>query len=302
MTTDRDPAFDPRIAGWLEDDPTDAPVAVLETVLAAFPSIPQRRPSRLPWRLSPMSTPLRLAGAALGAVILVAAAVSLLGRSTSQVGTSTPTPIATASPTPAPTSRVPGAVQIREGMTVPTGGTVTTSLFSPPFTIAGVASLNLDGEGPGRAWFTYGSNAGLLIVDPVHVIEVGGAVSPVPADLVAWLKARSDLTISRTAAIDLGGISGTLLEGVVNAGAPLNKGNAINIACAADRACAFENGDEFGLGSTDHFEFVVVVVRGQTLLLGITAASDAAAGGAWAASHAALEAILGSIRFPAVAP
>ena len=38
--------FDQRIADWLEDDPNLAPSQVLETVLAAYPSIPQRRTVR----------------------------------------------------------------------------------------------------------------------------------------------------------------------------------------------------------------------------------------------------------------
>ena len=58
------PEFDPRIADWLESDPDDAPGRILETVLAAFPSIPQRRASRVPWRSLPMSAPSRLAAAA----------------------------------------------------------------------------------------------------------------------------------------------------------------------------------------------------------------------------------------------
>ena len=305
MTIDRDPAFDSRIADWLEDDPVDAPGAVLESILAAIPSIPQRRRSRLPWRYPPMSTPLRFALAGLGAVILVGAAISLLKGPTGQVGgggsspEATVAPSPTPTPTPIPTSRVSGAVQIHEGQAVPASGTITTSVFNPPFTIAGVPSLHFDGEGPGRAWFSYASNAGLMLVNPVQVIEVGGTVAPVPVDLAAWLQARSDLTISRTTTIDLGGITGTLLEGAVRAGAQVNRGNAINIACAGDRACAFENGDEFGMGATDHFEFVVVVVRGQTLLLGITAAADV---GAWTTNRAGLEAVLSSIRFPPVAP
>ena len=36
--------FDQRIADWLEDDPNLAPLQAIETVLAAYPSIPQRRP------------------------------------------------------------------------------------------------------------------------------------------------------------------------------------------------------------------------------------------------------------------
>jgi hypothetical protein len=66
------PEFDPRIADWLEDDPDHAPEAVLETVVAAFPSIPQRRASRVPWRTRSMSMTSRLmAGAAAVAVVLV---------------------------------------------------------------------------------------------------------------------------------------------------------------------------------------------------------------------------------------
>ena len=45
-----DPTFDQRLADWLEDDPSTAPREVLATVLAALPSIDQRRRSRAPWR------------------------------------------------------------------------------------------------------------------------------------------------------------------------------------------------------------------------------------------------------------
>ena len=48
-----DPDFEPRVADWLEADPDHAPAPVLSTVLAAFPSIPQRRASRVPWRFQP---------------------------------------------------------------------------------------------------------------------------------------------------------------------------------------------------------------------------------------------------------
>ena len=44
-----DPDFEPGVAAWLEEDPNDAPPAVLNTVLAAFPSIPQRRASSRNW-------------------------------------------------------------------------------------------------------------------------------------------------------------------------------------------------------------------------------------------------------------
>jgi hypothetical protein len=54
-----DELFDNRIADWLEEDPVRAPAQLLETVLAALPSVPQRRagsawqPAALPrwWQL-----------------------------------------------------------------------------------------------------------------------------------------------------------------------------------------------------------------------------------------------------------
>ena len=48
--------FDPRIADWLEDDPHTAPDQALDVVLAAFPSINQRRAWRVPWRFPEMSS------------------------------------------------------------------------------------------------------------------------------------------------------------------------------------------------------------------------------------------------------
>ena len=50
MNRSTEPDFDQRIADWLEDDPSLAPTPGDETVLAAYPSIPQRRAVRVPWR------------------------------------------------------------------------------------------------------------------------------------------------------------------------------------------------------------------------------------------------------------
>ena len=41
-------SFDPRIANWLEGDPSEAPAQALQVVLAAFPSVRQRPGSRPP--------------------------------------------------------------------------------------------------------------------------------------------------------------------------------------------------------------------------------------------------------------
>ena len=86
------PDFDPRIADWLESDPDDAPDLVLETVLAAFPSIPQRRAMRAPWRSFTMNR-LALLGAAAALALLVGAALVLLKPPTATVGGPSPSPL-----------------------------------------------------------------------------------------------------------------------------------------------------------------------------------------------------------------
>lgn len=94
MTRSIDPLFDPRLADWLEEDPSTAPEQALEIVLASFPSIKQRRAVRVPWRTTSMSSTLRLG---LAAAVVVAAAIGgiyfLGSRSNSSVaGPETPSP------------------------------------------------------------------------------------------------------------------------------------------------------------------------------------------------------------------
>ena len=114
--------FDARIADWLEGDPHGAPEQALDVVLAAFPSIKQRRAARVPWRFPDMSSPLKLAfGAA--AIAVVVGGVMLLGpwRPASDVAapaTASPSAgpsaaIATSSPPLAPVTGLPGAFVFR---------------------------------------------------------------------------------------------------------------------------------------------------------------------------------------------
>jgi hypothetical protein len=110
-----DPDFDPRISDWLESDPDEAPRALLETVLAATPSIQQRRAPRMPWRFQMILSTARLSAAAVLAVAVVTAAllVSRAGSTgPSGIGATpslaaslsdSPTPAPSASPSPTPT-------------------------------------------------------------------------------------------------------------------------------------------------------------------------------------------------------
>ena len=71
MNRSDEPLFDARIADWLENDPHAAPDQALDIVLAAFPSIKQRRAMRAPWRLLDMSSPLKLAFGVAAIAVLV---------------------------------------------------------------------------------------------------------------------------------------------------------------------------------------------------------------------------------------
>jgi hypothetical protein len=98
-----DPLFDPRLADWLEGDPYRAPDTTLEVVLAAFPSIKQRRAWRVPWRFPHMSNALKLGGASAAIVIAVLGGSWLINAQPGNVGGPRPSPASTSRPSPTPT-------------------------------------------------------------------------------------------------------------------------------------------------------------------------------------------------------
>src|SRR4051794_20235536 len=101
MSSVPEPGFDQRIADWLEDDPDHAPAAVFETVVAAVPSISQRRSWRSHWRFPPM---LRLA-AVFAAIAFTATALALLPPRQSSPGVApTPSTVSSEIPSPSPTA------------------------------------------------------------------------------------------------------------------------------------------------------------------------------------------------------
>jgi hypothetical protein len=102
MSRSDEPLFDPRVADWLEDDPFTAPDQAVDVVLAAFPSIKQRRALRVPWRFSRMNAQLRLGLAAAAVVVAVGGGIFLLAPRSAPPGFGAPA--ATATPTAAPTS------------------------------------------------------------------------------------------------------------------------------------------------------------------------------------------------------
>ena len=101
MTRQSDPLFDDRVADWLEGDPDRAPDQALEIVLAAFPSIRQRRRGLGfgNWRIDSMTFPTKLALTAVTTIAIALGGFYLLDRRDSpRVGGPSPSP----SPSPSP--------------------------------------------------------------------------------------------------------------------------------------------------------------------------------------------------------
>ena len=289
----RSEQFDQVLEAWLDDGPEVAPRDLFEAVLASIPL--RRRRRRLPAlgrRVGALSTPLRLAAGIAAAVVIGAVVFSVAGFRDAQIGGPNPTPTAS----PSATSRISGAVQVADGAVLKAGTTYTLTSFTPAFTFTGQEGWTLKGSDPSSAAFWVGSDItqGLFMVErPAQVLEVGGAAAPVPPNLVTWLQARSDLVLARPTNVTVGGFAGQLLDGTVRAGAQVNRGNALNIACFAGPVCDTEGTYGLGFAYDNHFQLVVVSVRGQTLLVDMTA--DAAS---WDAARPHLGAFLTSFVFP----
>ena len=103
MTDDR--SLERAARSWLEAGPTQAPDRAVEAALLRIETTPQERNLRIPWRITVMPMPARVAAAALIGVLLVGGAVYMLSPgSRSGVGAPGPSPSAVSTPgtTPSP--------------------------------------------------------------------------------------------------------------------------------------------------------------------------------------------------------
>jgi len=226
------------------------------------------------------------------------------GASAPGVAVSTNTPVACAPSTPEPgataTSRIPGAVMLHYSAVLGGGTTYTTTSFTPAFSFAGQACWTFDGDDVGAARMSDGGSGIIMILRPSAVIDSNGTARAVPTDLVAWLRSDTDLKLSKPTTFTVGGLKGTLFSGTVSPTAGLNAGGDYNVACGntIPSSCVADanNGgiDAIGFGGNQPFELLVLPVRGQTLLIGLTASTAD-----WAAARPQLEAFLAGFAFPA---
>jgi hypothetical protein len=102
---DDDRAFERAIRGLLEDGSDRTSAETIDAVLLAVRTTPQERDLRIPWRIKPMSNPMRLVAAFAIIVVAGVAAINVFRPSAGVGGISTPSPTVTASapaPTPSP--------------------------------------------------------------------------------------------------------------------------------------------------------------------------------------------------------
>jgi WD40-like Beta Propeller Repeat len=107
MNTDRD--FDRIAMAWLADGPEELSDRVLDAVVDEIHVTPQRHALRLPWRFSTMTTPARVATAAVIGVLAVGGAFFVFNRSQPAVGGPGPSPTRNATVVP---SVVPSAAPV----------------------------------------------------------------------------------------------------------------------------------------------------------------------------------------------
>jgi hypothetical protein len=208
MTRSDEPLFEPRIADWLEDDPYAAPDQALDIVLAAFPSIKQRRVWRVPWRVPGMTTPLRLGltAAAVGALAIGSLLFVNRGPSGPGVGAQ-PTAVA-GSPSPAPLTVGP----LAPGQYVYDGDGVRVTVSVPAGWEGGPFGLSKPpGELPNGVNMAFRQPT-TFYDDPclpdAGTVPVGGAVD----DLVSYLVGLPNITAEQPMPVTISGFSGKLLR------------------------------------------------------------------------------------------
>ena len=200
------------------------------------------------------------------------------------------------SATPVPTLGVSDARIIREGQKLEPGITYALRSFDPPFTFSGSAHVILTQDGASSVRFDVTPYPGgaIAVVRAQAVFDETGTVAAVPVDLAAWLQARTDLMIVSTRQVELGSVSGTLIDATVKPDAHANGDGLIRIACGDPLAsCDFRSGEPPAYVRGAHAFILVATVGGQPVVaVGSTNPTR------WASIGPEIDAFFRSIRFP----
>jgi hypothetical protein len=296
--------FERILRAFVSDVPEVAPRDLLESVLIELPTVPQRRRRfGVGRRFLDMSLPIRSIAAAAAVVIVALAAYMMLPRSTdvgsgpppaaSPITTTAPSP--SASPTATPTPRITGATVIADGAALEAGVRYVLPRMEPAFTFTGSSKLVFLADGPRFAWFSATTpSTDLGVVTAGSAFDETGTTIDLPADLVAWLKGRSDLDVVSTTPIELGATSAILVEAKVHRDAHANAGGAVNLFCPGPKdKCHFEDGGSLGYIPGNDL-LVLVTSTGDTPVVAAATAPESS----WTEIRADAEAFLRSLEFP----
>jgi hypothetical protein len=127
MTDDR--SLERAARSFIESGPTRAPERAVEAALSRIQTTSQERGLRVPWRIT-MTTPARVAAAAVIGVLAIGGALFVLGRP-NQTGVEGPGPSPTATASPAPTGSA--APSSAGPLALPDGPLVAGTYVSTPF-------------------------------------------------------------------------------------------------------------------------------------------------------------------------
>jgi hypothetical protein len=299
------------LARWLAEGPTEINDRVVEAALDEVERTKQRRVLRAPrlWDLL-TARPIGLAGAAAVVVVIVVGGLLLLRFAPlgNVGGNATPTPPVSVPPSSTPTiapspsaNPFPGATSLF-GVTSTVAGVTYFSDLTPAFALEPGVGWGVDhdqatlvGIHNGPSLSNGAPKYSVQFLVPFKVVQPGTAgPTAVPTDLIAWLEARPDLSLSAPQPVTIGGLTGTLVEGGLRSGAALNPEGIVNLICANVSTCGYEGGQLIALGPDRHATFVVLDVRGTTVVIALVGPAANTA-----ADRAKLDTVLNSVTFAA---
>ncbi|HVL54146.1 MAG TPA: hypothetical protein VM344_07770 [Vitreimonas sp.] len=281
MSTNLD--FDRIAQAWLADGPVELSDRVLAAVLDDVHETRQRRASRVPRRLSTMTSTLKVLAAAAIVIVALAAGSLFLNRgSTPPVGAS-PSPSVPATPaaTPSPSFEF---LPARGGIAA---GTYRTDQIRPTTDITLPCCFEVVYHDARFAILSErGLDRHLIFSNPAFIIDhTTGKQATVPADFAGWLAAHPWLDTAAPADIVVDGVPGRAVEGEPRTDAPFDAEGVIRLtASSALPGIALVAGERFRIVEVDGPEGILAIAI-------ITRADR------WEAFRPTAEAALESLRF-----
>lgn len=137
---------------FIEAGPTQAPERAVDAALLRIETTNQERALRIPWRLPTMTTPFRVATAAVIGVLAIGGALFVLGGP-GQTGVGgpgpSPTPVVSVAPSTVPTTPATGSAEPSGPLALPDGPLAAGTYVSTPFAPGGLFASCMTPPQPG---------------------------------------------------------------------------------------------------------------------------------------------------------